>query len=165
MCTRLNPQFSSDAYTFYTDVAQGYDLFISSEYSSGSFSVLGDASFPAIIVANETIKGQIENSWFWHNQGGVSSGGLNWIYGYQNPTTGETFYGGVGPNYSILVNPSGIGNWAEGCVESPLEAYWIAYKFTGAYSLDAVYSQVSTFYQTYFGITLSPDQIRTILGE
>jgi hypothetical protein len=49
-------------------------------------------------------------------------------------------------------------------VESPLEALWAAYQFTGAYTLEEVKAETSSFYQQFFGITLTADQLTAIFG-
>ena len=56
-------------------------------------------------------------------------------------------------------------DWAEGSVESPLEAYWVAYEFYGTYTLDQVKSKTSEFYSTFFGVTLSSSELTAIFGE
>lgn len=160
MFTQFDPVFSDSTYSFYREgIAEGYDLFLCSQRSA----VLGDAAFPAIIVSDDYVKSRIEGSWFWQYHGGVQTATLNWQYGFSYGD--ELFYAGVAGDYSIFVNPSGVGDWAEGCVESPLEAYWVAYKFSGQYGLDMLYSEVASFYRTYFGAELSSEQIAAILRE
>lgn len=166
MFNQLTPVFaSSGSYAYYDDtVASSADLFVSHNITDSTYTLLGDSSFPAIIVADSSIKTKIKNSWFWENHGGVS-GSVAYKAGYKNPSTGDVYYSSIIDDYNIYVNPTGVSSWAEGSVESPLEAYWIAYKFYGKYSLKNMYTYVEKFYKDYFHASLTDSQVKTILGE
>jgi hypothetical protein len=122
----------------------GYSRYL--YYQVGASVVpLGKSDFPAIIVANNQIKSQIQSNSFWNYSG---TGG---------PCVNNS-------TYQIYVNPSGIGDWAAGSVESPLESLWIAHVICGQYSDTEMRSKVSDFYYQFFGAILSNDQVDAILN-
>lgn len=115
---------------------------------------LGGEGFPAIIVANETVKSKIENAYLWKYQ--TKDEFMSWT------TINYSFI--YGP-YDIYVSPVGIDAWADGCVESPLESYWVANKISGTISNSLLTSRIRAFYQNFFGVSLSDSQIAEIIGE
>jgi hypothetical protein len=122
----------------------GYSRFLYQTYGN-SIVQLGRSDFPAIIVANNQIKSEIQNNVFWNYDG------------YGGPCISNT-------TYQIYVNPSGIGDWAAGSVESPLESLWVAHVICGQYSNSEMRSKVSDFYYQFFGAILSNDQVDAILN-
>lgn len=56
-------------------------------------------------------------------------------------------------------------DWANGSLESPLAAYWLACQFDGVYTLDEVKSETQSFYQTFFGAALSDKQLKQIFAD
>jgi hypothetical protein len=66
--------------------------------------------------------------------------------------------------YGVYVIPRGMLSWAEGSVESPLEAYWVACKLQNAFTMDEVQAKTQEFYQTFFNVTLSGDQLSAIFA-
>jgi hypothetical protein len=56
-------------------------------------------------------------------------------------------------------------NWAEGSVESPLEAYWLARKLQNAYTMETVQAKTREFYQEFFHLTLSGGELSSIFAE
>lgn len=71
---------------------------------------------------------------------------------------------GIYGEYEICVVPTGIDSWKEGCAETPLEAYWLANKISGTISDDMLLNRIRSFYKTFFGVTLSDDQLKKIIG-
>ena len=160
MFHQFTPTVSGTAASYYagSGLATPYDLFVSFRISSVYYQ-LGGASFPAIIVADSSVKSAIESSWFWQYHEADSEG----FYTFEE--SGSQIYRAIAGEYSIYVNPSGMVDWAEGSVESPLEAYWVAYEFYGTYTLDQVKNKTSEFYSTFFGVTLSSSELTAIFGE
>lgn len=67
--------------------------------------------------------------------------------------------------YDIVVNPCGMGgSWAEGSMESFLEAPWIASQYYGEkYSQEQVEEDVREFYKEFYGYELSKAELKQIL--
>ena len=139
------------------EYGSAYDLFVTRMVGESTYTQLGCSQFPAIIVASDSVREKIENDYFWEYRPSDANGYVN--------IGGESFYRGVCGEYAIYVNPRGMCDWAEGGLESPLEAYWIAYKFGGAYTLDEVKEKTAEFYNQFFGVTLSDEQLKNIFGE
>ena len=139
------------------EYGSAYDLFVTRLMGESTYIQLGGSQFPAVIAASDSVKEEIENDYFWEYRPSDANGYVN--------IDGESFYRGVCGEYAIYVNPCGMCNWAEGGLESPLEAYWIAYKFGGAYTLDEVKEKTTEFYTQFFGVTLSAEQLKDIFGE
>lgn len=166
MFHQFEPTFSSDAFTYYggNNIAISADLFVTHRITDGYY-YLGSEEFPGIIVADEKIGKQIRNNWFWKYHGGAKvKGEADWPAGYKSDS-GRLYYGSVIADYDIYVNPSGLGDWAEGSVESPLEAYWAANRFSdgSAYSDSDVINRTEQFYSKFFDADLSDAQIKEIL--
>lgn len=138
-----------------------YDLFIARKDKT-VYTKLGSSSYPAIIVDSKDIKDKIENNWFWQYHEVLSDGYIKENIVISGNT--KAINSAEAP-YNIYVNPQGMVSWADGSVESPLEAYWIASKFAGAYSISDVKNQTNSFYQKFFGCTLSDSQLAAIFGE
>lgn len=159
MFHQFTPSVSGSLATYYSGAGEygaAYDLFVARLYSSVYYQ-LGGSQFPAVIVADSSVKTALENNWFWQYHDSSEDG---YIY-----IDGEKFYRAIVGAYSIYVNPTGMVDWAEGSVESPLEAYWVACKLSGAYTMDEVKSQTSTFYETFFHVTLTNELLNQIFGE
>ena len=122
---------------------------------------LGEEQFPAIIVANSTIKTNILNDKHWKFYGKNPSGTGTRDYGYTD-ANGKFVPSNIHNNYEIYVNPSGIGNWTTGSVETPLEAAWVSCKLQGQCTLQQVKDLVSEFYQTFYHLDVNT---ANILGE
>ncbi len=139
-----------------------FDLFIARQDSSSVYTRLGSSAYPAIIVKDDDIKDKIKNNWFWNYHETSGDGFIAQdivVSGVAKPVNS------VEAPYNIYVNPQGMVSWADGSVESPLEAYWVASKFAGSYSISEVKQQTSSFYQKFFGCTLSASQLTAIFGE
>ncbi|MGN0968761.1 MAG: hypothetical protein ACI4O3_05765 [Oscillospiraceae bacterium] len=146
--------------TFYSGAGEygsAYDLFVARMITDSSYYQLGGSQYPAVIAASESVREQVENDWFWQYHPSDSNGYIT--------ISGQSFYCGVIGPYSIYVNPQGMCDWAEGSVESPLEAYWVAYKFGSGFTLDDVKEKTNAFYQQFFGLTLTEKQLEGIFGE
>lgn len=120
----------------------------------------GSDRYKAIVVANDYVKSMISSSPQW--KAGFLDGVVE-----QDPED-EFFYRGpcdIAGDYDIYVNPTGLGNWAEGSVESPLETYWVLCKISGAISEDRLKTEVRSFYSDFFGITLSDSQINDLINS
>lgn len=165
MFHQFSPAFSSSAYSYYDGTGAGYDYFVSHRLGNDSYALLGTSNFPAIIVANKDVKEKIELNWFWQYHGEFNYDKFHWKSGYLNTEKGIMFYGSIGGDYDIYVNPYGLGDWAAGSVDSPLEAYWAAYRISGDYSKSSLNSKVSSFYENFFDADLSTSQLKTILGD
>lgn len=105
---------------------------------------LGNDVYPAIIVASQDIKAKLSQNLLWQN--------------YQSNSDGT--HG----TYEIYVNPSGVGDWTQASVESILESIWVANKFHGVYTDQEVRDYISQFYSTFYGYTLTPDDLNKILA-
>ncbi|MCD7866547.1 MAG: MSCRAMM family adhesin SdrC [Clostridiales bacterium] len=108
--------------------------------------------FSAIVVADEETKAAISNS-------------PQWKAGFLDGTSVEEYAIDIAGDYDIYVNPTGFDNWAEGSVDSPLEAYWILCKISGGISESRLISEVRSFYSEFYGITLSDSQIENIINQ
>ena len=151
---------SGSSAAFYSgagEIGSAYDLFVTRMVGESTYIQLGSSQFPALIVASDSVREKIENDYFWEYRPSDANGYVN--------IDGKSFYRGVCGDYAIYVNPRGMCDWAGGGLESPLEAYWIAYKFSGAYSLDEVKEKTATFYSDFFSVTLSDEQLKNIFGE
>jgi hypothetical protein len=158
MFHQFNAVVSGSQGGYYTSgVPTAYDLFVTHQAADGIYYQLGSSLYPGIIVADEETRAQIQANYFWQyhetNEAGYVEEG------------GENLYRGIAGPYQIYVNPQGMYNWAEGSVESPLEAIWAACKFSGAYSMAEVKSETAAFYQEFFGLTLTDSQLTAIFGE
>ncbi len=138
-----------------------YDLFVARKNKT-VYTKLGSSAYPAIIVDSNDIKDKIEKSWFWQYHEVLSDGYIkeNVVVSGNTKATNS-----IEAPYDIYVNPQGMLSWADGSVESPLEAYWVASKFAGTYSINDVKQQTSSFYKKFFGCTLSDSQLTAIFAE
>lgn len=121
---------------------------------------LGEADFPAIVVANETIRDQIAGDIHWQTYGKIQNGPYSTDYGFM--ANGEFVKSVIHGSYDILVNPSGIGNWTDGSVESPMEALWMSCKFQDGCSMDQLRDVIREFYTTFYHMDVNTGDI---LGE
>ena len=160
MFHQFNPVVSGSRAAYYSgggDYASAYDLFVA-RLRNQVYYQLGGEAFPAVIVASEEIKSTIEENWFWQYHESSEDG---FIY----LDSGAKVYRAITGEYEIYVNPTGMVSWAEGSVESPLEAWWVACKLAGVCDMDRVKSETSEFYETFFGVALSAADLEDIFGE
>ncbi len=121
---------------------------------------LGEENFPAVVVANTAIRDHLRSDIHWQVYGKIQNGPYSTDYGFM---AGSEFVKSViHADYDIYVNPTGLGSWTNGYVESPLEAAWLSGKFQGGCSMDEVRSLVSEFYSTFYQMDVNTG---TILGE
>lgn len=154
MFHQFDPVVSGQKAAFYSGAGEygsAFDLFVARMVSDTVYYQLGSAQFPAVIAANEAVKNQLEDNWYWQYHASDANGYVT--------ISGESFYCGVVGEYDIYVNPQGMCSWAEGSVESPLEAYWVACKFGSHVTLDEVKEKTSEFYQAFFGLSLTEKQL------
>ncbi|MGM9606063.1 MAG: hypothetical protein ACI3XJ_01010 [Oscillospiraceae bacterium] len=160
MFQQFMPTVSGKVATYYDStgrVAASKELFVSRSVGGSSYYELGNAAYPAVIAANADVKEQIENNFYWQAHELTDTG--------YYVADGMNFYHGVAGPYEIYVLPQGMCSWADGSLESPLAAYWLACQFDGVYTLDEVKSQTQSFYQTFFGVTLSEKQLQQIFAD
>ncbi len=139
------------------EYGSAYDLFVTRLTGESTYIQLGSSQFPAVIASSDGVREKIENDYFWEYRQSDANGYVN--------IDGESFYRGVCGEYDIYINPCGMCSWAEGGLESPLEACWIAYKFSGTYTLDEVKEKTAEFYTEFLGVALSDEQLKNIFGE
>ncbi len=160
MFQQFMPTVSGTVATYYDSTgrtAASKELFVSRSIDGSTYYELGSASYPAIIAANADVKKQIEDNFYWQAHELTDTG--------YYVADGMNFYHGVAGPYDIYVLPQGMCDWADGSLESPLAAYWLACQFDGLYTLDEVKSQTQSFYQTFFGVTLSDRQLQEIFAD
>jgi hypothetical protein len=125
-------------------------------------SGLGSASFPALVVASQTIRQAIEDS-------AASGSGMWTVYDYIINDRGfldgnDTLVNSViSGDYEIFVNPNGLGNWMTGSAESILEMVWVAAMFHDTFTEKQVESYIQDFYKTFYRCDLTQVQIDAIL--
>lgn len=160
MFHQFDPVVSGRSAAFYSGAGEygsAFDLFVARMVSDTVYYQLGSSQFPAVIAADKETKAQLETNWFWNYHEADTNGYVT--------ISGESFYCGVIGEYDIYVNPQGMCDWAQGSAESPLEAYWIASKFGNDLTLDDVKQKTNDFYQQFFCLTLSEDQLDGIFAE
>lgn len=160
MFQQFSPTVSGELATYYDSTgrtAASKELFVSRSLGGDSYCELGSAAYPAVIAANGDVKAQLESNFFWQAHELTDTG--------YYAAGGVTFYHGVAGAFQVYVLPQGMCDWAEGSVESPLLALWLACQFHGAYTLDQVKTETQSFYQTFFGAALTDQQLRQIFGE
>ena len=163
----VTPMFQQFMPTVYGDRATYYDstgktaaskeLFVSRSVGGSSYYELGNSAYPAVIAANAEVKSQLEDNFYWQAHELTDTG--------YYVAEGMNFYHGVAGPYDIYVLPQGMCDWANGSLESPLAAYWLACQFDGVYTLDEVKSETQSFYQTFFGAALSDKQLKQIFAD
>jgi ABC-type Fe3+-hydroxamate transport system substrate-binding protein len=136
-----------------------YDRYVTRVTGTGRIQ-LGDPLYQWIIVDSQDTKSQLEESVFWQFDPNIDSNGYVYIDG------NKTYQSIIG-YYDIFVAPQGqFGcDLAEASVDSALEAWWVAAKLLGTYSLDQVKAEISAFYQDFYGITPSDGVLYDMFGE
>jgi ABC-type Fe3+-hydroxamate transport system substrate-binding protein len=136
-----------------------YDRYVTRVTGEGRIQ-LGDSLYKWLIVDSQDTKSQLEASVFWQFDPNIDSNGYVYIGG------NKTYQSIIG-YYDIYVAPQGqFGcDLAEASVESPIEAWWVAAKLLGTYSLEQVKAETSAFYLEFYGITLSDSVLYTMFGE
>ena len=123
---------------------------VRSDLNKKSANLGGSAVYPAIVVADKTIKDKINSSPLWKA-------------GFLDNTVVEDFAVDIGGDYSIYVNPVGFENWADGGLEAPLESYWIQWRIMGTMNQSQVRRTVGDFYEKFFGLTMSDADLDSII--
>ncbi|MGM9606068.1 MAG: hypothetical protein ACI3XJ_01035 [Oscillospiraceae bacterium] len=125
---------------------------------------LGSDHFRTVIAGSTSVKEELESNELWKNFGVVTSSNGNFTdYGFLDDY-GEIVRSTIAGDYTVVVNPKGIGSWAGGSVESILETVWASYAINGGCSEDDVRDLVSDFYSTFYRYTLSDKQLDAILA-
>ena len=163
MFAELNPEFSSGNEKYHNGSgSQSWDYFLTHLSDNNPTDFLGmDQYYQALIVADSGIKSSIRNNWFWkyHPEHYVDGGNLYRAYVNEH----EVFWSSIAGEYAIYVNPYGLGDWAEGSVDSPLEAYWIGNVITGMVSSRVLSQEAADFYKNFFSVSLTDEEINEIL--
>ncbi|MCD7950395.1 MAG: hypothetical protein LUG12_09075 [Erysipelotrichaceae bacterium] len=115
---------------------------------------LGGSSYKCIIVASSSIKEKIQSDFHWDVYGMVKVNGVN-FHGFLDGS-GNALLSYIEDDYSIYVNPDGVGSWTEGSVETILEVVWLACRVNGTISESSMKSMVSDFYSTFYGSSNTP---------
>ena len=123
---------------------------------------LGDNSFRYIIAAGNDIAEEIRNNWYWEWHGEFTDENSFYNYAYV-PQHGEVFWSSICGEYEILVSPYGFDNWAKGSVDSPLMSCWAAWYIHGNGSEDILYDKIWSFYNEFYGVSISDNQIDQII--
>ncbi len=133
---------------------------------------LGQSGFPGIVVADKEVKRGLEkdrnkggNNSLWKNYGKVSasSGNVRNGYGFLDED-GSIVSTTIRDDYDIHVNPSGVGDWTGGSVESVLESVWAANIFHNAYSDSQLKAKIKEFYQKFYRHKLTDSEYAKIIA-
>lgn len=160
MFHQFNAYVSGSQAAYYSGAGEygaAYDLFVARMVGDSAYDQLGSSQFPAVIVRDAETKRQLEGSWFWQYH--EASGGGYVIVG------DASYYRGVVGTYDIHVSPQGMCDWADGSLESPLAACWVACKLTGTYDMSEVKSLTQDFYRQFFRTELSDPLLSGIFQE
>lgn len=148
----------------------GVSYYLLSHYNMNSMQNeinLGQSAFPAVIVADSSIKEAIEKDRAWNsyiNQDAYTAENTKIYTLFKN---GIEYHSLIAGDYDIYVNPSGVGSWADGSAESILETAWGTYKFWGDkyVTKSQLQDYVQKFYSTFYHYDLSASELAEILGE
>ena len=148
---------------------------------------LGTDNFPAALVATAKMKSLMESDasrnkglYYPYPRVESSHGGLihNYTVGFSSGT--NLVYAGIGKEgidssvsvlndgtavdmYDVYVNPAGgFSNWADGSVESVLEAPWVYQTFRDQ-GYDSA-GKVKEFYNSFYGYSLSDAEVQAVLA-
>lgn len=136
-----------------------------SDFMTSNGGYIGSSNFNKILVDSQYTKSMMEQNDAWQNWG-YNTFGENNQQGYGR-NDGETMaFSNIHGDYQIIVNPYGIGSWIKGSPESPLEELWAEQIFLSGADPNAAFSaieaQVSDFYTTFYGVSLSAADLETI---
>lgn len=125
---------------------------------------LGQDTFPAVVVRKASIAAALRADPLWTPYPVVeSASGLTSFNGFLDED-GSVVPTSIAGDYEIYVNPTGVGDWTSGSVESILEPLWISARFNGAFSDSEVEASVREFYQTFYRHDLTAEQLSAILA-
>ena len=143
----------------------GNDYRGKSDYMTSHGGYIGTDSFKTVLVdSNETKQKMLNNdAWkYW----GINTTPDGQTSGYGMPYGDSIAMSNIHGDYDIIVNPCGIGSWTEGSPESPLEVLWAEQIFLDGQNSDVAFSniahEVSDFYQTFYDISLSLQDLESI---
>ncbi|MCD8331328.1 MAG: hypothetical protein LUB63_02195, partial [Oscillospiraceae bacterium] len=133
---------------------------------------LGNEGFTILIAGDNETKTAIEKdrdsgNGLWSVYGKIqnSCGDITVSNGFTD-SAGNLVGSQISGDYEVVVNPSGVTNWATGSAESVLESAWAAWRISGVLTESDVRAYISDFYETFYEYSLSDAQINAILeGE
>ena len=159
MFHQFDPAVSGDRAVYYSGAGEfgaAYDLFVARQVTQSLYYQLGSSDFPAIVVADENVKAQLEADFFWQYRESDANGFV--------VIDGSSYYRGVNGPYRVFVQPAGLGDWASGALDSPLEAYWLAWKLLGAMDREEMLERAADFYRDFLGLDLDEAELNGIFG-
>lgn len=125
---------------------------------------LGQEAFPAVVVKRASIAGALRADPLWASYPVVeSASGLTTSNGFLDED-GSIVPTSIAGEYEIYVNPTGVGDWTAGSVESILEPLWISARFNGAFADAEVEDAVRTFYREFYRHDLTEEELSGILA-
>ena len=125
---------------------------------------LGQEAFPAVVVRRASIAGALRADPLWASYPVVeSASGLTTSNGFLDED-GSIVPTSIAGEYEIYVNPTGVGDWTAGSVESILEPLWISERFNGAFTDAEVEDAVRTFYREFYRHDLTEEELSGILA-
>jgi len=127
------------------NINAGYSPFLYRLLGSTSLAALGTGDFPAVIVSSEEVMRKIADDPFWNYSG----------------YCGPLFTG----NYSVYVNPRGMGDWISGSLESPLEASWVAFRICRTCTEEEMTGRIMDFYSRFFPGSQADEETEKKLQE
>lgn len=136
-----------------------------SDFMTSNGGYIGSGSFNKILVDSNYTKSMMEGNDAWQNWG-YNEYGENSQHGYGRVDGDTMAFSNIHGDYQIIVNPYGIGSWTKGSPEAPLEELWAEQIFLANASpeaaFQAVQAEVSYFYSTFYGVSLSQADLDTI---
>lgn len=129
---------------------------------------LGSEKFPALIVADNSIKENIlaqknmSGNSFWKVYGYASNGQASCSNGFVDASN-QLIYSGISGDYDIFVIPNGVGDWSSGSPESVLLSVWSCQKYYNLFSENEVKNYIKDFYSEFYRYELSDSETEEIL--
>lgn len=143
----------------------GTDYKDKSRFMTSHGGYIGTDSFKNVIVDSNTTREYMEGNEAWVNYG-YQPYGINGQQGWGRPNGDAMDFSNIHGDFNIIVNPYGVGSWTEGSPESPLEVLWAEQIFLDGQDADSAFNniahEVSDFYQTFYGISLSPQDLESV---
>ncbi len=136
-----------------------------SDFMTSNGGYIGTGSFNKILVDSNYTKSRMQENDAWTNWG-YNAYGENNQHGFGRVDGDTMAFSNIHGEYEIIVNPYGIGSWIKGSPEAPLEELWAEQIFLNNASpeaaFQAVQTEVSYFYSTFYGVSLSQADLDTI---
>ncbi len=139
----------------------GADTF-SNDINNSLFTIsntsLGNDKFNKIIASSNKVADKVKLSaqsanglWKYYPKQTINS--LTGNYNTENE--GVTIPSSICGEYTVYVSPSGVGEWASGAPESPLEMLWANMIFYGDCSKEDLKGETKDFYSKFYNYSLS----------